>query len=567
MGIILLPKGYSAQPRDVAEVDWSHPFLQNVLAIVDPVAGVERVTGAPLTPLFGSEEIKDGPYGKGFYTGNNAKWSFKGIQPADPGANREVSFFALTSILSTPTQTYAGIVGAQAPSQTGLITTSVASRLDWYWSNRAALNILTLAANKTYAAYGRANIVAANTVQGAGGEFEKAVGTFAAGTGSAGAMGYLTDWYLGGDHRYATSRFIEQLVHLVVIVNRYCSEEEFQAIAANPWQLFKPKSIILPVTAGGGGGISQAFLAAVETDLAQALTAPATLTFGAATETDTGLQFAHIKSKAFATSTETSSAQQLASAKSLTFLAGNEAEFAQALTPSKSRAFGQSSETDSAEAFVQAGATPLAQTSETSTAHAFAKAKVKALGQAVDGQTALALIARRSKALVQAAETSAAQAISKAKVKAFSTSQEIDNAQSLGLAGPKVIALGRVGESDAALPLSREGAGQLPTGGGGGGRVGGAVSVRSTRKLNELFEEIFKPTATIEQAVEKVEAAFKDKPKLEEVVAVIEEAERKAAMTATEAAVRRATAVAKRLENLRRELEAEEEAVVTLLLL
>ena len=44
-------------------------------------------------------------------------------------------------------------------------------------------------------------------------------------------------------------------------------------------------------------------------------------------------------------------------------------------------------------------------------------------------------------------------------------------------------------------------------------------------------------------------------------------AERKAAMTSTETAVRRAKAVAKRLENLRRELEAEEEAVVTLLLL
>ena len=105
------------------------------------------------------------------------------------------------------------------------------------------------------------------------------------------------------------------------------------------------------------------------------------------------------------------------------------------------------------------------------------------------------------------------------------------------------------------------------TGGGGGGRVGGAARVSSTRKLNELFEEIFAPTATVEQAVEKVEAAFKDKPRLEEVIAVIEEAERKAAVTATETAVRRAKAVAKRLENLRRELEAEEEAVVTLLLL
>ena len=336
-------------------------------------------------------------------------------------------------------------------------------------------------------------------------------------------------------------------INLFALAHRALSDGELGALTRNPWQLFKPKSIIVPVTTGGGGGISQAFFAAVETN--------------------TGLQLAHTKSKAFTTSAETSSAQQLTSAKSLTFLAGNEADFAQALTPSKSQAFGQSSEIDSAEAFVQAGATPLAQTSETSTAHAFAKAKVKALGQAVDGQAALALIAQHSKALTQAAETSAAQAVSKAKVKAFSTAQETDNAQSLGLAGPKFIALGQVGESDTALPISREGAGQLPTGGGGGGRVGGAARVRSTRKLNELFEEIFTPTATVEQAVEKVEAAFKDKPNLEEVVAVIEEAERKAAVTATETAVRRAKAVAKRLENLRRELEAEEEAVVTLLLL
>ena len=356
-------------------------------------------------------------------------------------------------------------------------------------------------------------------------------------------------------------------IRLVAVLPRALSANEQIALVENPWQLFKSKSIILPVTAGGGGGISQAFLAATETDLAQALTAPAILTFGAATEADSGLQLARAKSKAFTTSEETSSAQPLLSEKGRTFSAGNEIESAQALAPSKSRAFGQSFESDSAEAFVQAGATPFSPASEVSTAQAFAKAKVKALGQVVDGQTALALIARRSKAFAQAAETSAAQAISKAKVKAFSPSQETDNAQSLGLAGPKFIALGQVGESDTALPISREGAGQLPTGGGGGGRVGGAARVRSTRKLNELFEEIFAPTATVEQAVEKVEAAFKDKPRLEEVIAVIEEAERKAAMTSTETAVRRAKAVAKRLENLRRELEAEEEAVVTLLLL
>ena len=157
MGAIIVPRSWESQPHGVAEVDWGHPFLRDALAVVDPLTGTERVTGEPLTKLYGNERISAGELGLGFYTGLNAKWQFAGRPPPDILYGREVSMFALTTLLATPTQTYAAIVGTQAPTQVGLLTKSPANNLHGAWIPDSTQIVTGLVGGKSYVAYGRVN--------------------------------------------------------------------------------------------------------------------------------------------------------------------------------------------------------------------------------------------------------------------------------------------------------------------------------------------------------------------------------------------------------------------------
>lgn len=228
--------------------NWRHPFLEKCLVFVDGRTAMEMVTEKALTKAYGvNERVTAARGGLGLYCGSNAKWNFVGKSPLDIVNNRKISIFALTTILTTPTETYAGIVGSQSPTQLGLITTTTATSLLGCWANTVTGNTLTLAAGQVVAAGMRSNSASANTIQGTS---VATPGRAALGTavGSAGALGYPSTWEIGGDSRgaHATARYIEQVLHFAVVVNDYWDQAVFDELQARPWQLFESTPLYIP---------------------------------------------------------------------------------------------------------------------------------------------------------------------------------------------------------------------------------------------------------------------------------------------------------------------------------
>lgn len=245
-------KGQLTQPIGVRRVNWRHPLLRNVLAFVDPWTGTERVTGTQVAPAYSGAKMGVGPGGYGFYTGSGSKWTFTPRTPADIVNNRKVSIFALTSILSTPTQAVGGIVGTQSPNQMGLVTSSVATDLRSYWISFVSTGY-TLTGGKVVAAYMRQDRLSANTLQGTATD-TRSPSLLSSTGGTAGVLAFPATWEIGGDSRvaYETSRFIEQVLHLAVIVNDYWTQEQFDSLVADPWQLYEPRRIWVPQAAASG---------------------------------------------------------------------------------------------------------------------------------------------------------------------------------------------------------------------------------------------------------------------------------------------------------------------------
>ena len=281
--MILLPysRPWDAQPQEAAAPAWGHPLLRNVLAFVDPYSGTERVTGAAVSPAFSGARMGYGPGGYGFYTGSGSKWTFAGRAPSDPTNNRKVSIFAVTSIITTPTEFLTTIVGTQSPNQNGLRTAASgnAAALQASWAGVSVSAGHTLAGGTTIAALFRSDRIAANTLQGAASQWGQSAPLSTAG-GSAGTLSYPTVWEIGGDTRasYETSRYIEQVLHFAVVVNDYWSQADFDSLVNNPWQLFEPQRIWVPVSAGGGINASVTL-----TGCSAASAAGATVALGSAT--------------------------------------------------------------------------------------------------------------------------------------------------------------------------------------------------------------------------------------------------------------------------------------------
>ena len=249
--MLIYRKPRTRQPQGVAQIDWGHPLLRNVRAFVDPFTGTERVTGTPVTPVFGAERMGVGPGGYGFYCGPNSKWKFTPAPATDILANKSVSIFALTSILTTPTLNIAGIVGAHSPSQMGLLTLTSATSLRAFWANNNADAGYSLVGGKVLAAYMRADRNLANTTQGAASD-DRGPATLGTPVGAASALSFPTTWEIGGDTRAGNGlvRYIEQVLHFAVIVQDYWSQEDFDSLVRNPYQLYKPQQIYVPVGAG-----------------------------------------------------------------------------------------------------------------------------------------------------------------------------------------------------------------------------------------------------------------------------------------------------------------------------
>lgn len=213
---------------------------------------------------------------------------------------------------------------------------------------------------------------------------------------------------------------------------RAYSAAEMAALHANVWQVFAPRRIWVPVSAGGGAQ-TVAIGQASETDLAQAFTgtAGAVVAIGQASETDTAQALTAVQAAAIGQAQETDTAQALATAQAQTIGQAQETDTAQALSSTQAATIGQASETDTAQAVTYSAPGAIAQASETDEAQPLQANQVLAIGRAQETDSAQALTYVSGTAIGMALEIDTADAFSAQMALAIGQATETDTAQAL----------------------------------------------------------------------------------------------------------------------------------------
>lgn len=183
--------------------------------------------------------------------------------------------------------------------------------------------------------------------------------------------------------------------------------------SANPWQLFAPRSIWVPVSAGGGGPT------------------PA----GTATETDASLTLSGVQLRAVGQAAETDAAQALVAVQIASTGRADETETALALTPVQITVAGLASETDTALALDAGAASAAGIALETDAALALAAVQIAATGTATEVDTALALTGLAGTAPGIASETDTAFALAAVQKLVAGAALEVDTALALSAPG------------------------------------------------------------------------------------------------------------------------------------
>lgn len=166
--------------------------------------------------------------------------------------------------------------------------------------------------------------------------------------------------------------YTDATISLVALGGFNSPQGELNGYSSNPWQLFAPRSIWVPVSAGGGGSTGPVGLA-TEADAAQVLAGKQLRALGLATETDAAQTLAGKQIRALGLATETDSALALAG--------------------QQLRAVGLSTETDAALALSASAGDSVGLAAESDTAFALAAVQKLLTGAAQEVDTALTLSA------------------------------------------------------------------------------------------------------------------------------------------------------------------------------
>lgn len=229
------------------------------------------------------------------------------------------------------------------------------------------------------------------------------------------------------------------------------TDAEAWALVDNPWGMFEPRRIMVPVSAGGGGQ-TVAIGQASETDLAQALASSQALAIGQAAETDLAQALSSGAVVAIGQAAETDLAQALQSNQALAIGQAAETDEAQALSSGAVVAIGQALETDSAQALTSAQAQAIGQALETDEAQAMAFVAPGIIGQAQETDEAQSLAGGHQLAIGQALEADTAQALTVIAGTSIGIALEIDTAGAFSSAHQR--AIGQATETDLAQALT-----------------------------------------------------------------------------------------------------------------
>jgi hypothetical protein len=239
------------------------------------------------------------------------------------------------------------------------------------------------------------------------------------------------------------------------IFDKPLTDAECQELQRNPFAVWEPRRIIIPVSTGADGGTAVGL--ASETDTAFALSGVQRKATGQASETDTALALTGVQRKATGLASETDTALARAGVQI--------------------KLTGRADETDTALALLIGGGSSVGLAAETDTALALAGRQIKPAGLAAETDTALTLAGRLIKAAGLAAEADVAFALAGRQIRAVGRASEVDTAVSLlngaggsagmaaetdtafALPGIQIKLVGRANEVDSAFALYLAGAG------------------------------------------------------------------------------------------------------------
>lgn len=210
----------------------------------------------------------------------------------------------------------------------------------------------------------------------------------------------------GGDTKF------NGVISDVNIIGNLWSDAQIARYFDNPSQIYRPQSIWVPVSAGGGP-------------------TPA----GLATEADTSLALTARQIAATGTSTETDAAQALVAVQIAVTGRADETETALALTSVQITVAGLASETDAALALDAGAASAVGVALETDTALALDAVQITVTGIATEVDTALALTGLAGTAPGIASETDTAFALAAVQKLVAGAALEVDTALALSAPG------------------------------------------------------------------------------------------------------------------------------------
>jgi hypothetical protein len=241
--VLILRKPWDSQPQDYVEVDRDGIGRGMILAATASLGNSNLAGGASLAEV-GTPTRSVGAGGiawSNLTTANYLTWT-------------------PPSGLTAGTVLFVGQVNTLATSQTwGQYGSGGAGQFDWSpfsddtiyagaWS--------TTRVNSAVAVPGGASVMQRpHTIIGVGSTTNTTHRTWVNGTPLSAAVsgetfGYASPMRIGS---HASGGYPGK-IYLVGVWDRIISDSEVASLAANPWQLFAPRTIWVPVSAGGGGG-------------------------------------------------------------------------------------------------------------------------------------------------------------------------------------------------------------------------------------------------------------------------------------------------------------------------
>lgn len=241
---------WTEQPQEAVGVDWAHPTNSGLAGLWLPPSRIDSARATPLTTVNGGPALGVGPGGRGFHTSGQTLSSTSGAA-FNTGLNAAnltaLTYFAVFQSFDAPSTSGFGAVMGDGVVQFQFHHVNVAFQ------------------NRFVVRESGPNYLAPAFTAPAAGQLCIWVGTYdgvtaraytnGRQTGTANATLGISDITIGtillnsrdGDYAWNGQ------IYLAGVARRVWSAAEIAEFAANPWQLFAPRRIWVPVAAAGGG--------------------------------------------------------------------------------------------------------------------------------------------------------------------------------------------------------------------------------------------------------------------------------------------------------------------------